>query len=81
VAQVGLGRRGQTHDRCDQSAGDDADKSKLLHCGAFFFFSASDWRPTRVPRTDTNIETPWQHYKFRRLQIQRIAASCPPTRI
>jgi len=37
VAQVRLGGRGQTQDSCDEPAGDDAGKSELLHCGAFFF--------------------------------------------
>jgi hypothetical protein len=37
VAQVSLGWGGQTQDRCGEPAGDDAGKSELLHCGAFFF--------------------------------------------
>jgi len=36
VAQVSLGGGRQTQDSCGEPAGDDAGKSDLLHCGAFF---------------------------------------------
>jgi hypothetical protein len=37
VAQISLGGARQTQDSCGEPAGDDAGKSELLHCGAFFF--------------------------------------------
>jgi hypothetical protein len=47
VADIGLGRSGETEDRGGQPAGDDGGKSELLHFGAFFFVVFEPWRGSR----------------------------------